>query len=116
LNGRPRAVVHILRREWPLSASVATAALFFVFDTRWLADLSRSVWFAFMLAWLFGAIMVSAFAVVRHAEARRAARRTHRPARPDALHERHGVRAPQLDFHPAPGLTVKGYRLDLAGA
>jgi len=69
LNGRPRAVFHILRREWPLSASVATAALFFVFDTRWLADLSRSVWFAFMLAWLFGAIMVSAFAVVRHAKA-----------------------------------------------
>ena len=68
LNGRPRAVFHTLRREWPLSASVATAALFFVFGKRWLADLSSSVWFAFMLAWLFGAIMVSAFAVVRHAE------------------------------------------------
>ena len=26
------------------------------------------------------------------------------------------VRAPELDFHPAPGLTVKGYRLDLAPA
>jgi len=33
------------------------------------------------------------------------------------MYERMGfVRAPQLDFHPAPGLTVKGYRLDLAGA
>jgi len=68
LSGRPHAVFHTLHREWPLSASVATAALFFVFGKRWLADLSSSVWFAFMLAWLFGAIMVSAFAVVRHAE------------------------------------------------
>ena len=68
MSGRPHAVFHTLRREWPLSASVATAALFFVFGKRWLADLSSSVWFAFMLAWLFGAIMVSAFAVVRHAE------------------------------------------------
>jgi GNAT superfamily N-acetyltransferase len=24
------------------------------------------------------------------------------------------VRAPELDFHPLPGLTIKGYRLDLA--
>jgi GNAT superfamily N-acetyltransferase len=30
------------------------------------------------------------------------------------LYERLGfVRAPELDFHPAPGLTIKGYRLDL---
>ena len=83
MSGRPHAVFHTLRREWPLSANVAIAALFFVFGKRWLADLSSSVWFAFMLAWLFGAIMVSAFAVVRH---------------------------------PAPGLTVKGYRLDLREA
>ena len=32
------------------------------------------------------------------------------------LYERLGfVAAPELDFHPAPGLTVKGYRLRLAG-
>jgi hypothetical protein len=31
------------------------------------------------------------------------------------LYERLGfVAAPELDFHPAPGLTVKGYRLSLA--
>ncbi|HZR47299.1 MAG TPA: GNAT family N-acetyltransferase [Candidatus Manganitrophaceae bacterium] len=31
------------------------------------------------------------------------------------LYERMGfVRAPELDFHPAPDLTVKGYRFDLA--
>jgi GNAT superfamily N-acetyltransferase len=26
------------------------------------------------------------------------------------------VRAPELDFHPAPGMTIKGYRLNLDGA
>jgi ribosomal protein S18 acetylase RimI-like enzyme len=30
------------------------------------------------------------------------------------MYERMGfVRAPELDFHPAPGVTVQGYRLDL---
>ena len=43
-------------------------ALFLVFGKGWLADLSNPVWFAFLLGWLFGAILVSAFAVVRHAE------------------------------------------------
>ena len=33
------------------------------------------------------------------------------------MYERMGfVRAPELDFHPAPGVTVKGYRLDLEEA
>ncbi len=33
------------------------------------------------------------------------------------MYERMGfVRAPELDFHPAPGVTVKGYRLDLGAA
>jgi predicted N-acetyltransferase YhbS len=33
------------------------------------------------------------------------------------MYERMGfVRAPELDFHPAPGVTVKGYRLDLKKA
>ena len=33
------------------------------------------------------------------------------------MYERMGfVRAPELDFHPAPGVTVKGYRLDLEKA
>ena len=33
------------------------------------------------------------------------------------MYERMGfVRAPELDFHPAPGVTVKGYRLDLEQA
>ena len=33
------------------------------------------------------------------------------------MYERIGfVRAPELDFHPAPGVTVKGFRLDLGAA
>jgi Ca2+:H+ antiporter len=39
-----------------------------LFGNGWLADLSDPVWFAFLLGWLFAAILVSAFAVVRHAE------------------------------------------------
>ncbi len=32
-----------------------------------------------------------------------------------AMYERMGfIRAPELDFHPAPNVTVKGYRFDLA--
>jgi Ca2+:H+ antiporter len=43
-------------------------ALFLLFGDAWLSDLSNGAWFAFILTWLFGAIMLSAFAVVRHAE------------------------------------------------
>jgi Ca2+:H+ antiporter len=57
-----------LRKEWPLLASLATTALFYAFGGRWFADLSGGIWFAFLLAWLFAVILVSAFAVVRHAE------------------------------------------------
>ncbi len=33
-----------------------------------------------------------------------------------AMYERMGfIRVPDLDFHPAPNVTVKGYRFDLAG-
>jgi len=64
----PVRLVRRLAREWPLAASVVTTASFLLFGPRWLADLSGVVWFALMLGWLFGAILVSAFAVVRHAE------------------------------------------------
>src|SRR5262245_58903132 len=59
----------MLHAEWPFLASAATTAVFLAFGHMWLADLSDSVWFALMLGWLFGAILVPAFAVVRHAEA-----------------------------------------------
>ena len=47
----------------PLLVSIATTAVFLVFGKGWLADLSSAAWFALMLGWLFGAILVSAFAV-----------------------------------------------------
>jgi hypothetical protein len=60
--------ISMLRYEWPLLVSIATTAVFLVFGKGWLADLSSAAWFALMLGWLFGAILVSTFAVVRHAE------------------------------------------------
>lgn len=66
---QPKRIVSRLAREWPLAVSVATALLFLPFGARWLADLSHPGWFAFMLLWLFTVILLSAFAVVRHAEA-----------------------------------------------
>lgn len=58
-----------LRREWSLLFSVITVGLFLVFGAGWMENLSRPLWFLVILAWLFSAIMLSAFAVVRHAEA-----------------------------------------------
>jgi Ca2+:H+ antiporter len=42
--------------------------LFLGFGSTWLADLSQPAWFALLLTWLFAAILLSAGAVVRHAE------------------------------------------------
>jgi Ca2+:H+ antiporter len=49
--------------------SVGTVLLFLAFGKTWFADLSSAAWFSFVLGWLFSAILLSAFAVVRHAEA-----------------------------------------------
>ena len=59
---------HEVKREWPLLVSVLTTALFLAFGGAWLADLSRTAWLAFIFAWLFAVILLSAFASVRHAE------------------------------------------------
>jgi Ca2+:H+ antiporter len=53
-----------LRREWPLFVSLITTALFLAFGDGWMADLSNLAWFAVFFAWLFGTILLSAFAVV----------------------------------------------------
>jgi Ca2+:H+ antiporter len=66
-GGRGRALL-FLRDEWVLPVSLATTGLFLGFGSSWLADLSHPAWFALMLAWLFAAILLSAVAVVRHAE------------------------------------------------
>src|ERR1700722_8535372 len=65
---RPNYLPGPLRREWPLLVSLATAGLFLGFGRYWLADLSNPAWFAMLLAWQFVAILLSALAVVRHAE------------------------------------------------
>ena len=57
-----------LRREWALAPPVVTTVLFLIFGKRWLADLSNGLWFGVVSLWLVGAILVSALAVVRHAE------------------------------------------------
>ena len=44
-------------------------ALFSLFGEAWLTGRSGASWFFFVLAWLFVALLVSAFAVVRHAKA-----------------------------------------------
>jgi Ca2+:H+ antiporter len=67
-EGPFRRTVLVLRREWPLLVNFATTALFLVFGSRWLADLSNPAWFAVMLLWPFIVILLSSFAVVRHAE------------------------------------------------
>ncbi len=59
----------VLKREWPLAATVVTTALFLVFGEAWLADLSSPVRFGFFSLWLLVAMFLSAFAVVRHADA-----------------------------------------------
>lgn len=62
------ALAALLRQEWPLLVSVLSMMLFIAFGKGWLADLSSPAWYAFMLAWLLAVILMSAFAIVRHAE------------------------------------------------
>jgi Ca2+:H+ antiporter len=65
---RPSRFLGLARRERPLLVSLVTTGLFLGFGKAWLADLSNPAWFTFVLGWLFGAILLSALAVVRHAE------------------------------------------------
>jgi Ca2+:H+ antiporter len=60
---------NVIRTEWALGASFLTAVLFWVFGDPWLADLSNPVRYGVLFLWLFGMILLSAFAVVRHADA-----------------------------------------------
>lgn len=58
----------ILWDEKNLILSVITTILFFFFGKEWLADLTNPLWFGFVTLWLFVIILLSAFAIVRHAE------------------------------------------------
>jgi Ca2+:H+ antiporter len=57
-----------VRREWPLLASLGTAALFFLFRQQLLEKLDSPAGLALVFVWLFGVILLSAFAVVWHSE------------------------------------------------
>lgn len=57
-----------IKQEWSLLVSGGTSAAFLIFGQRWLENLSHQAWFALMFLWLFTVILLSAFAVVRHAE------------------------------------------------
>ena len=64
-----RRLVSLVKREWFLGASALTCLVFWldggaVFDT-----LSDPVWLVGVLAWLLAAVLGSAIAVVRHADA-----------------------------------------------
>jgi Ca2+:H+ antiporter len=55
--------------ERALALNLVTTGLFIAFGAGWLADLSGAAWFAFVSLWLLAVMFLSAFAVVRHAEA-----------------------------------------------
>lgn len=57
-----------LRKEWPVALGIVTAILFLLFGKDWLSDLSSWPRSAGLFVWLFGTILLSAFAVVRHAD------------------------------------------------
>jgi Ca2+:H+ antiporter len=63
-----RRVALGLLEEWPLALNLATTVVFLVFGQTLLADLSHPVRFTLILSWLLLIILLSVFAVVRHAE------------------------------------------------
>ncbi|MGO7793304.1 calcium:proton antiporter, partial [Rhizobium ruizarguesonis] len=58
----------LIREEWFLVVSVATSLAFFVFQEQLFGQLSYPLWFTFVFAWLFAAVLGSALSVVRHAD------------------------------------------------
>lgn len=62
------SVIHYIRHEFALVLSAPSAVLFVLHGSNWMENLHQPLWFFFIMAWLFGAIMACAFAVVRHAE------------------------------------------------
>jgi Ca2+:H+ antiporter len=58
----------LLRREYTLVLSMLSMLLFAKYGNVWLSNLHDPLWFAGMLGWLLTVILMSAFAIVRHAE------------------------------------------------
>jgi Ca2+:H+ antiporter len=59
----------VITREWPLVPVYATTLAFFAFEAQLLGQLSGLAWPMLALGWLFGIMLLAAFAVVRHADA-----------------------------------------------
>ncbi len=57
-----------LRKEWLLGVSVATSLVFLLRGDALFAGLANPLWLALVFAWLFAAVLGSAFCVVRHAD------------------------------------------------
>jgi Ca2+:H+ antiporter len=57
-----------LRAEWPLAASFLTVGAFFAWGDAILARVAEPFWLVLIFAWLLIVILLSAFAIVRHAE------------------------------------------------
>ncbi len=66
MTEKPRS---LLETEASLAFAGLTALAFKTVGRDWLADLSSLPWLCFVLAWLLALIVVSVFAVVRHADA-----------------------------------------------
>lgn len=64
-NARPHNPLQV---EWPLVIGVVSTILFVVFGGRWLVSLHNPMWAIPLFLWLFVAILISAFGVVRHAD------------------------------------------------
>jgi Ca2+:H+ antiporter len=63
-----RDVVTLLRQEWPLLSNLATTVLFLAFGQHLLGDFAHPLRFTLVFGWLLLVILISIFAVVRHAE------------------------------------------------
>jgi len=61
-------VLSRFRKEWPLLVVWASALLWLLFGAAWTSSLQSGAGSAFALFWVCGAILLSAFAVVRHAD------------------------------------------------
>ena len=58
----------IIRSEMACWVGLLTLLVYFTVGAGWLDDLSSGAWFAFIFAWLCGAILWAAFGVTKHAD------------------------------------------------
>jgi Ca2+:H+ antiporter len=61
-------VLSIIRSELAFLVAAATVAILYTVGASWLDDLSEPVKFAVLFVWIFGVVLWSVFAAVRHAD------------------------------------------------